>query len=278
MSIVSIGQAHSINFTGRNIDQDGIYGNDTKKNGIMCVQVACNNDYGSGLDVDGEWGALSSSALSGHYVERGECQFLVTAVEILLMLRGYDPGGVECPGVFGDGLYNAVMQYQSDNGLEVDGIAGVNTICSLMGVSMVDGGSYSYDSGEWSKYDPNNLPNFSADEFKCQCGCGHDVCDELKQKAQLLRDKIGMAMTITDGFRCPSYNAREGGTSTSLHMEGKAFDMQIFKDGTYHMSDDDQRYYRQLAHECGLTTGNYYGGGGGWMHCQIGRNDYDEWY
>ena len=48
--------------------------------------------------------------------------------------HGYDPDGVECPGKFGDGLEEAVKQFQSDRGLKVDGIAGRNTILKLMGV------------------------------------------------------------------------------------------------------------------------------------------------
>lgn len=271
--LIKAGQAHGENFTGYSVEKDGVWGTDTQSLAIRCVQQACNKDYNAGLELDGVWGVASSDALRGHYVKKGETQALATALEICLLLRGYDPNGVESPGVFGSGLWSAVTCFQSDNGLAVDGIAGENTFCKLIGVEMKEG-----DSGEWKKYDPNNLPNFGPDEFKCQCGCGHDVCDELKQKAQLLRDKIGMAMTITDGFRCEYWNQHEGGTSTSLHKEGKAFDMQVFKNGTYHMTDDDQRYYRELAHKCGLTTGNYYGSGGGWMHCQIGRNDYDENY
>lgn len=133
-SIIAAGQQHSINFTGRSIAVDGIYGTNTKKNGIRCVQNACNLDYGSGLAVDGAYGTKTKTALGSHYVKKGETQYLVTAVEILLMLRGYDPQGVECPGVFGSGLRAAVKQYQSDAGLKVDGIAGKNTIKSLMNV------------------------------------------------------------------------------------------------------------------------------------------------
>lgn len=130
--IIAEGQQHSINFTGHNIAVDGIYGSKTKANGIRCVQNAMNLDYNAGLKVDGAFGTKSSSALGSHYVKKGETQYLVTAVEILLMLRGYDPQGVECPGVFGSGLQAAVKQYQADAGLKVDGIAGKKTIKSLM--------------------------------------------------------------------------------------------------------------------------------------------------
>lgn len=270
-NIVSVGQAHSINFTGRKIETDGVFGSDTQKNAIMCVQTACNLDYGAGLSIDGEYGNLSDSALSGHYVKYGETQYLVTAVEILLMLRGYDVNGVECPGHFGDGLLNAVKAYQKDNGLTVDGVAGVTTIKSLMGVSYTSSGSSS-DDGAWRKYDPNNLNNFSANEFTCDCGCGGDVCDELKCKAQMLRDKIGMPMTITSGYRCRTQNAIDGGVSNSLHMYGKAFDFQVYNNGTYRMPESMINKVKELAHQCGLNVGTYYSTG--FVHCQIGGSDF----
>ena len=56
---------------------------------------------------------------------------MVTALEILLMLKGYDAGGVESPGIFGGGLEAAVRRYQKAAGLSVDGIAGRNTFISL---------------------------------------------------------------------------------------------------------------------------------------------------
>lgn len=133
-SIIATGQQHSINFTGRSIAVDGIRGSDTKANGIRCVQNAMNLDYNAGLEVDGDWGPKSDAAFGKHWVKRGETQYMVTALEILLMLRGYNPNGVECPGQFGSGLEASVKQYQSDAGLKVDGVAGVNTFKSLMGV------------------------------------------------------------------------------------------------------------------------------------------------
>lgn len=133
-SIVALGQQHSINFTGVKIAVDSIRGTNTKKNGIRCVQHAMNLDYKSGLAEDGDFGAKSNAALGNHYVKKGETQHMVTALEILLMLRGYDPKGVECPGEFGSGLEAAVYQYQKDNDLTPDKIAGPKTFKSLMGV------------------------------------------------------------------------------------------------------------------------------------------------
>ncbi|MFQ6803864.1 MAG: peptidoglycan-binding domain-containing protein [Lachnospiraceae bacterium] len=75
-------------------------------------QNAMNLDYGSGLSVDGIVGSRTLAAMDGHTVRRGERQYMVTALEILLMLKGYDAGGVESPGIFGGGLEAAVRRYQ----------------------------------------------------------------------------------------------------------------------------------------------------------------------
>lgn len=131
-AIVRNGQIHANNFSGADIKEDGIRGTATKKAGIMVLQVALNHDYEAGLAVDGAYGSKTDAALGNHYVKYGETQYLVTAVEILLMLKGYNPGGVECPGQYGSGLKAAVTQYQRDHGLTADGVAGRDTILSLI--------------------------------------------------------------------------------------------------------------------------------------------------
>ena len=132
-SIVSRGQQHSINFTGHTISTDGICGTKTLANIARCFQHAINLDYKESLAVDGAFGTKSKEALGKHYVKNGEKQYLVTAVEIALMCRGYNVNGVECPGIFGDGLEKAVKQFQRDRGLNVDGVAGRKTILKLIG-------------------------------------------------------------------------------------------------------------------------------------------------
>ena len=98
---------------------------------VMVLQTGLNMDYDAGLDVDGILGALTLQALGNHYVCIGECQYMATALEILLMLKGYNTL-VECPGSFGAGLDAAVRAYQDDHGLTADGIAGRNTFMSLV--------------------------------------------------------------------------------------------------------------------------------------------------
>ena len=91
-----------------------------------------NKDYGAGLEIDGVAGTKTYSALGNHTVRRGETQYMVTALEVLLLMNGFNPHGVEMPGEFGDGCAKATGQYQEANGLTVDKIAGRNTFTKMI--------------------------------------------------------------------------------------------------------------------------------------------------
>lgn len=132
-TVVKNGQIHANNFCGAGITADGIRGSQTEKAGIMVLQRAINLDYQAGIDVDGIWGSRSRQAFDSHYVKKGERQYLVTAAEILLMLRGYEVHGVELPGIFGSALEQAVTAFQKANGLQADGKAGAATFLALIG-------------------------------------------------------------------------------------------------------------------------------------------------
>ena len=131
-SVIAAGQLHANNFTGCGLQADGKRGPLTVKGGVKVLQTALNIDYKAGLVVDGAIGPKTLKALGNHYVKFGETQYLVTAVQILLMLKGYDPYGVGCPATFTEGMVTVVKCYQADNGLSADGIAGANTIKSLI--------------------------------------------------------------------------------------------------------------------------------------------------
>nr|DAP58419.1 MAG TPA: hypothetical protein [Caudoviricetes sp.] len=106
--LIALGQQHAINFTGVKIAVDGIVGRNTKRMAVRVVQRAMNVDYGNPTLVeDGIIGRKTLAKAGKHYVKRGETQFLVTALEILCLLQGKDPNGVECPGTFGGGLARA---------------------------------------------------------------------------------------------------------------------------------------------------------------------------
>lgn len=130
--IVRAGQVHANNFVQAGLIADGIWGAKTKKAAVKVLQHALNLDYGKSINVDGIWGIKSNEKLGRHYVKRGEKQYMVTALEILLMLRGYDCNGVELPGRFGVGLYECVKQYQKDKGLPQTGKADAETFKSLI--------------------------------------------------------------------------------------------------------------------------------------------------
>lgn len=133
IELVKRGQRHSITFTGYNIGVDGIVGNETRKQAVKVLQKALNLDYNANLNIDGIVGKNTLNALGNHYVRYGERQYMVTALEILLSLKGYDTNGVEYPGILGKDTYNSIKSFQSANGLKVDGIAGVNTFKKLVG-------------------------------------------------------------------------------------------------------------------------------------------------
>lgn len=130
--IIRDGQVHARNFASPGLMADGIRGANTKRAGIRALQQAMNLDYHAGLALDGIWGSKSERALGRHTVRRGETQYMVTALQILLMLKGYNPSGLENPGIFGSGTEAAVRKYQADHRLTVDGIAGYNTFKSLI--------------------------------------------------------------------------------------------------------------------------------------------------
>ncbi len=130
--VICAGQNYANQFAGTEIEVDGVRGPATVKAGIKVLQMALNLDYNAGLEVDGIWGSASEMALGNHYVIRGEIQYMVTAAEILLMLNGYQPNGVERPGEFGSGLEKAVNAYKRAHGLDPNGICGAKTFRMLI--------------------------------------------------------------------------------------------------------------------------------------------------
>lgn len=106
-SIISLGQQHANNFAQCGLVTDGIRGANTRKAAVKVVQRALNVDYHANIAEDGIWGNVTERAFGNHYVTVGETQYLVTALEIICMLKGKNPNGVECPGMFGNGLASA---------------------------------------------------------------------------------------------------------------------------------------------------------------------------
>lgn len=117
--LVKRGQREAIKFTGVKIVTDGLVGGETNMMKVRVLQHAINLDYKAGLVEDGKLGSATRKALGSHYVKKGETQNMVTALEILLYLNGFDPNGVEYPGTYGNGLVTASKKKFEDDGLKV---------------------------------------------------------------------------------------------------------------------------------------------------------------
>ena len=89
---------------------DGEFGKKTMANFVRAFQHGMNLSYGLNLEVDGIYGRMSKAAAMNYPIRRGQTNYVVTVLEIGMMLRGIDPNGVECPGIFGSGLESAVRK------------------------------------------------------------------------------------------------------------------------------------------------------------------------
>lgn len=70
--------------------------------------------------------------------------------------------------------------------------------------------------------------NFSAEEFKCRCGCSVNSIDmELLYALQAVRDITQQSINISSGYRCDSHNEAVGGSDNSSHLRGLACDIAI---------------------------------------------------
>ncbi|MDR3263234.1 MAG: N-acetylmuramoyl-L-alanine amidase [Clostridiales bacterium] len=106
---------------------DGYYGPQTQKALVRALQIELNELYNAGLVTDGVFGAKTKAAVRA--VKRGARNNLVYILQALLFFKGYP---VAVDGVFGPATEAAVKEYQSNQGLLSDGIAGMNTFAALL--------------------------------------------------------------------------------------------------------------------------------------------------
>ncbi len=124
-------QIHLNNFTGSKLEITGKKNAATKKAYRKAIQIGLNKDYKCGLEVDGEIGPATEAALRKHVVRSGSVGYLVTVLEIGLLLNKYNPNGVESPGSFGTGVKTALGKFQKAKGLTVDYEAGHDTFMAM---------------------------------------------------------------------------------------------------------------------------------------------------
>jgi uncharacterized protein YcbK (DUF882 family) len=72
--------------------------------------------------------------------------------------------------------------------------------------------------------------DFNRSEFDCNDGSAmpKDVLlniQKLANQLQVLRDCLGVPITVNSAYRSPSYNKKIGGVSNSQHVFGKAADI-----------------------------------------------------
>lgn len=177
----------------------------------------------------------------------------------------YYTGAID--GIKGTGTRNAIIRFQRDHGLAVDGIYGTNTnaklvscIASLqakLGVTqdgivgtntinairafqsrhglVVDGiaGTATFKALN-NNIGGGSSTHFKKAEFACECRgryCngypGGNTSAKLLGILESLRSYYGKPITVTSGQRCPTYNRQIGGISNSAHIYGKAADIYI---------------------------------------------------
>jgi len=73
--------------------------------------------------------------------------------------------------------------------------------------------------------------NFSKSEFDSKDGAEmpEEVLENVKELAknlQVIRDTIGMSISINSGYRSPAHNKKVGGATKSQHLLGTAADLK----------------------------------------------------
>lgn len=117
--------------------------------------------------------------------------------------------------------------------------------------------------------------NFGSEEFRCGlgrgCNCTTILIDDLLwQYLQKIRDHFDRKVTITSGYRCPSYNLSAGGAVGSYHTRGMAADFVV--------EDVPPKVVAAYAESIGiLGIGLYEGADGNFVHIDT-RTYKSFWY
>ena len=77
---------------------------------------------------------------------------------------------------------------------------------------------------------------FKMEEFECRCSGKVRFTENIEALVENVldpaREKLGMAIAVNSGFRCPRHNAAVGGVPLSQHMVGEAADISPLKSGS----------------------------------------------
>lgn len=166
----------------------------------------------------------------------------MTRLQMNLKFLGLYSGQID--GIKGTQTINAIKEFQKDNNLKVDGIAGQKTIDSLrsqiidiqkqLGVTL-DGVAgtetiTAFNNKVESLYGKSwdSIKHFKKSEFICKCGCGlNNIQLDVVKIADEVREHFGNPAIVTSGTRCSKHNKEVGGVANSRHLKGKAIDMYV---------------------------------------------------
>lgn len=154
-------------------------------------------------------------------------------IQNLLQYLGYYTILVD--GISGPGTTQAIKDFQEDNGLEKDGIAGVSTQEALVKAVSEDKFKSTFEKQENDEETGeywDNIKYFKRQEFACPCPrCGGFPVEPkqlLVEKCDEVRGHFGKPMTISSGVRCQAHNDElSGSVSNSRHVKGKAVDFAV---------------------------------------------------
>lgn len=99
----------------------------------------------------------------------------------------------------------------------------------------------------------NLTRHFSRHEFACKCGCGGDTVDYgVLCILEKVRTHFDRPINVSSGFRCTRYNKSVGGGKTSMHLFGRAADIQV--EG---ISPDEVANFLEAKYPRDLGIGRY---------------------
>lgn len=147
--------------------------------------------------------------------------------QCLLYYLGYYTGDID--GKWGEKSLAATKQFQSDYGIEPDGICGSVTQKSLthaVAYGMPEKKAENETDDFWS-----GIKYFKRSEFKCKCGkCGGfpvEPDENLVKLLEQIREHFNAPVTVSSGVRCATHNKNVGGATRSQHLYGTAADIKV---------------------------------------------------
>lgn len=132
-SLVRDGQIHLNNYVNAGLALDGIRGSATKKAAVQSRSAGHEHGLRRGSLRGRPLGKGLGRRPEGPLCGKRRAAGTGRAVQILLLLRDVNPGGVD--GIFGDRMLATVKTYQKSARLSEDGVAGYKTVKSLLSVS-----------------------------------------------------------------------------------------------------------------------------------------------